>query len=447
MMIKIIRKCITVFRVVLESFDYELLKKSFNSNGVVFNVIDANKIRNKRLYRILKYSCKNCSYYNNAIKNKKITKENVLLIFQNIPVLTRELILSNNEKLKSKLRFLFPNGISKTSGTTGIPLEFLGSFPNGENSHQKFLYEFMINKKVNYKKIISFGGSYLPEELTKNNVFWTETKPANIYGTLLFSSFYILEENMMAYINKLNEFQPEVIRSYPSCLLLFIDYCEKLNVRPNIKVKGIYLTSENATKEQFKRISDFFECGVYGQYGHSEACIFAFTKKNDDVYYCSPFYGYVEILDLNNKHVKIGETGYVTVTTFRNRAMPFIRYRTGDLAVYGGEENGYVILSKLIGREKDYILNKDNEKIYIIVGQFSECFLPAICHVKYWQAIQNEVGKMHLKIVKKDIYTEKDEKEILKVVEDNKIETTIEYVDDIPLTKAGKRKYIINSLY
>ena len=77
----------------------------------------------------------------------------MLLIFQNIPVLTRELILSNNEKLKSKLRFLFPNGISKTSGTTGIPLEFLGSFPNGENSHQKFLYEFMINKKVNYKKV------------------------------------------------------------------------------------------------------------------------------------------------------------------------------------------------------------------------------------------------------------------------------------------------------
>ena len=48
MIIKIIRKCITVFRVVLESFDYELLKKSFTSNGVVFNVIDANKIRNKR---------------------------------------------------------------------------------------------------------------------------------------------------------------------------------------------------------------------------------------------------------------------------------------------------------------------------------------------------------------------------------------------------------------
>ena len=127
--------------------------------------------------------------------------------------------------------------------------------------------------------------------------------------------------------------------------------------------------------------------------------------------------------------------------------MPFIRYRTGDLAIYGGEENGYVIIPKLIGREKDYILNKDNEKIYIIVGQFSECFLPAICHVKYWQAIQNEVGKMHLKIVKKDIYTEKDEKEILKVVKDNKIDTTLEYVEDIPLTKAGKRKYIINTLY
>ena len=32
MIIKIIRKCITVFRVVLESFDYELLKKLYPNN-------------------------------------------------------------------------------------------------------------------------------------------------------------------------------------------------------------------------------------------------------------------------------------------------------------------------------------------------------------------------------------------------------------------------------
>ena len=40
-----------------------------------------------------------------------------------------------------------------------------------------------------------------------------------------------------------------------------------------------------------------------------------------------------------------------------------------------------------------------------------------------------------------------DETDILKVTQDNKIETVIEYVDEIPLTKAGKRKYIVNSLY
>ena len=36
MIIKIIRKCITVFRVVLESFDYELLKKLYSEMSAGF---------------------------------------------------------------------------------------------------------------------------------------------------------------------------------------------------------------------------------------------------------------------------------------------------------------------------------------------------------------------------------------------------------------------------
>ena len=446
---KIIRKLIYEFRSVFERNDIEKLFRTFNSKGIVLDECNAEKIRDKRLSAIINYSVKNVPYYKNifaALKHRKSEiKKNPCGFLRNFPILTREIIMQNNSKLKSKISWLYPCGISKTSGTTGIPLEFISSSPNGEYSHQMFLYEFMAGQKIALDKVVSFGGGYLSDECIKQNIFWQYEK--GLYGSCLFSSFYILEKNIQFYVEKLNEINPQIIRSYPSSLLLFIDYCKKLNIKPNIDVKGIYLTSENSTKEQMEKISDFFGCGVYGQYGHSEACIFAFTTKNDTVYYCSPFYGFVEVLDKDNQPVKIGETGYVTVSTFRNKAMPFIRYRTGDLAVYGGEKNGYAILRQLLGREKDYILNKDGEKIFIIVGQFSECFLPAICHVKYWQAIQNEKGKMLLKIVRKDSFTQNNETDILKVTQDNKIETVIEYVDEIPLTKAGKRKYIVNSLY
>ena len=92
------------------------------------------------------------------------------------------------------------------------------------------------------------------------------------------------------------------------------------------------------------------------------------------------------------------------------------------------------------------MLNSDNEKVFIIVGQLSECFSEAMNHVKCWQAVQSEKGKIDLRIVKKDNYTLLDEQEIYQMLKNNKIVTIFEYVKDIPLTKQGKRKYIINEL-
>lgn len=407
------------------------------------------KISQKRLIRILKYACKHTVYYKNVIsKNVVSTKYLDQTEIEKIPVLTKEIIRVAGESLKSNMTEFIPHSTMKTSGTTGIPLEFLSSFSD-EHSHQMFLYDFITEfklKKVDKKKIVTFGGCYLPEDLPKHKIFWIPEKKGNLYGSMLFSSFYILRENI-SYINaELEQLQPDIIRSYPSCLLLYIDYCSELKVFPKISIKGIYVTSESVTEEQMIKISDFFNCGVYGQYGHSEAAIFAFTKRNQTKYYCSPIYGYTEVVNNKGKHVKKGELGEICVTSFSNYAMPFIRYKTGDLAVYGGTYNGFVVLDELIGRSQDYILNKDGEKLFIIVGQFSECFLPAMTRVYHWQAEQHEIGKMHLRIVKKDTFTHSDAEEIIAVMKRDKVETTLEFVDEIPLTQRGKYKYIINKL-
>ena len=81
-------------------------------------------------------------------------------------------------------------------------------------------------------------------------------------------------------------------------------YCKELEIKPDIKLKGIYVTSESVDEKQMIEISVFFDCGVYGQYGHSEACVFAFTKHNKTRYYCSPLYGYVEVVDEDGGRVK-----------------------------------------------------------------------------------------------------------------------------------------------
>lgn len=424
-----------------KNFMKEEIKRLHNAfeNGKYKKI---QKIEGNRLKAILKIARKQSPYYGEIILKKYLSNSRENL--KNIPLLSRNILIEKGDSLIVRNVTKIPHSELSTSGTTGIPLKFIRS-PDYELSHQLFLYQYMTSlKKIDLTKIISFGGMYLNDEVLKNNIFWSPRTPDNIYGYCNFSSFYINKNNLKYYIREMEEISPYIIRSYPSALLLFCDLCSELKIKPKVNIKGIYLTSENVTKEQMDKISIFFNCGVFGQYGHSEACVFAFTKKNDTKYYCSPLYGYVEVVDELGNQVNIGETGQVCVTSFTNKAQPFIRYLTGDLAEYGGKYNGFTVLNKLIGRTQDYILNKENKKLYIIVGEFSECFLPAINNVKYWQAIQSQAGTMILKIVPKDNYSKKDENEIREVMNKSKVEITdFQYVDEIPLTKSGKRKYII----
>lgn len=272
-----------------------------------------------------------------------MNKENVFERLQMLPLLDKEIIRQEGERMHVQ-KDMTGVGKGHTGGTTGTPLDFYYGRAD-ENSHQKALYEYMTGLKFKGNldrlgAIVSFDGTRPSKEDVANHIFWAE-KDAGIYGSLSFATVYMQAENLTYYLTKLNEVKPLIIRGYANAILMMsraIDAMGELDFTP----KAIYVTSEYCSLKSMQEISSVFKCPVHGQYGQTEACLFAWTKPNDDVYYCSPYYGYVEIVDEHGQAVKSGETGEVVVTAFGNDIMPFIRYRTGDLVRYGGIENGVV---------------------------------------------------------------------------------------------------------
>lgn len=69
----------------------------------------------------------------------------------------------------------------------------------------------------------------------------------------------------------------------------------------------------------------------------------------------------------NGKAVRAGEVGRVVVTDLRNRAMPFLRYENGDLAVAGDGSclcgRGFPCLRSIEGRLRDAVYLKDGRII------------------------------------------------------------------------------------
>ena len=408
---------------------------------------DATQHRNEKLLNILRYVQNHCPYYKNLFLENNINP-NSLKNFGQIPLLDKATVRTHfNELLSDEVSSLSTYTMN-TGGSTGEPFEFIVSTLAGviDKVHQEFVFKTTMGYKEG-DKIVAFDGSTVPEECIKSHIYWIQKSDQDIpYGRLSYSSLYLTKENIQYYVQNIIDTAPCILRGYPSFINSIAEYILNENINIPFKVKGVQLTAEMANDAQIDNIERAFNTKVYLQYGHSEVCVYGFTFDATQEYYCSPFYGYTEVLDETGRPVDKGEVGEVVVTGFYNFAMPFIRYRTGDLAVFNGDNNGVVALQKIIGRTQDYVITKDGEKISLTALIFGQHYA-AFKHIEKWQLQQDIPGKVHFRIVKAKNYSEKDEQEIQRKFRGiGDIDTEFKYVSSIPLTKRGKYKFLIQNI-
>lgn len=403
-----------------------------------------NYIQRKRLSEILKYAKLHSSYFKTRIEESLISIDNAESCLRTLAPISKTII-------QKEKRNIFSDEISQeyinwrnTGGSTGEPLNFpaLASPFYSEDICQMMLYQNMGYSLGDI--IVSIDGVRIDEKSQSEHIYWKEASNFP-YGKVDYSVLYLNEKTIRYYVESLNIIKPKFIRGYPSGVIELCKLIEKHKLKITIKLKGIYLTSEGFTQSDKDYITSILHCPVYGQYGHTECSIFAIQGPHDSNYVCSPLYGYTEVLDENDEHVNIGEIGEITVTGFSIYGMPFIRYRTGDIAIYGGRtEYAETILKQLLGRTSDYIVDLDNNKIYT-VGFIFGGHLNAFNYMKAWQIEQNEKGKLLIRIVRSNGYNQAIENEITSFFESNNFHINIEYKDEISKTLRGKQKFLIQN--
>lgn len=407
---------------------------------------DTSKIRNKYLAKQLKIAYKYVPFWKQFNQLGKINYKNAETIIKTLPITSKQDLREKSILFRKEGSDESNTSCGRTGATTGVPLIFLTGHVD-EYVHQCAFYKMITGQDFEkelqeYGRIVSFDGTRPFEDDIKKNIFWKNVDEG-VYGTVSFCSFYLDDESYIYYIAKLNELRPVVIRGYSNAILQmakYINISHKLSFAP----KAIYVTSEVCTKESMDFISKSFDCPVYGQYGQSEACCFAWSQCNDTTYYCSPFYGYVEILNKNNERCEVGEIGEVIVTSFGNWNQPFIRYRTGDLVEFGGEKNGIVMISDINGRVDDYILDKNLNHIPL-VGYLGIHYLKCAKDIISYQIVQHTPGKVIFKVVSTK-WNKECENEVIEMFSIKNIDVDFELVDEIPLTKRGKRKLVVRNI-
>lgn len=104
-------------------------------------------------------------------------------------------------------------------------------------------------------------------------------------------------------------------------------------IQPN-SLKLIENAGSFITTEEQLAYEKFFNCIVSNYYGCTETWGIAYSCKNKELHIMEDTM-YVELLDENDNVItESGRIGTVTVTSYAQTLMPFIRYKTGDLAYY-----------------------------------------------------------------------------------------------------------------
>lgn len=399
-----------------------------------------------QLSKLIEHAYNTVPYYKRIfdernIKPKDIQSFNDLRL---IPYLTKDIVKNNIEDMisskykKEKLHYL------TTGGSTGIPMGFYVD--------EKYQREKEWGFVASLWKVIGYSIYKKPRcVILRGN---TPYKGVYEYRgrNLILSSFKMVENNIELYLKLIEKFKPEFIYVYPSSIVLLADYMIENNIRLNIAgLKAILCSSENIYDFQREKINYAFNARVYSHYGHSECCCIAGECENNQYYHINSEYGFTELVDENDNRVSSeDETGEIVATGFMNYAMPFLRYKTEDIAVNTNQKckcgRNYKLIKRVDGRKQEYFFDNMGNKITFT--RQDRAIWSVKEKISAYQYVQNEIGKVDLLIeCIKDI-NDRDIEMIKKefYITYSNFRLNIRMVDHIERTKLGKFRYLQQNL-
>ena len=415
----------------------DFLKKSER-----WNASRIRKYQLKELKRVVSHAYENSAGYR-ALFDKAGIKPNMIKSLDDIrrlPFVSKEILRDNVDLYRTPSKNA---DYVTTGGSTGIPFGFYrdkGAFAK-ELASKAFQY-YRMGWKEGCRQMLLRG-------LTIPSKSHMRLYPA--FGELRCSSYHLTPDSMEAYRKRAWKYKPDFLKCYPSSGYIFAQFLKE-NGKTFPPIKGVLCASENLYDFQKKAMVDAFKCRIFSHYGHYEMAVLAGFCEHKDTLHVLPQYGYAELLDKKGNPVtKPGEIGEIVGTSFINNATPFIRYKTRDMAVFksfGCPSCGrpYQIWERVEGRLQEFIVTSTERLISMTAVNMHDDIFDTI---KQFQFFQEKKGHVIFNFIPKESFKDGDRESIRKRLQaklGDDITITMRQVNDIPPTKRGKHRFLIQKL-
>ncbi len=250
-------------------------------------------------------------------------------------------------------------------------------------------------------------------------------------------------------MDMLRHYRPDFIDGYASIIYEISRRVTASDLKI-IRPKMILCNSEMSTVHQRNAIADVFNCPVYDEYSTEETWMVASLCKNQN-YHLFTDNVWVEFLDSDGREVKPGEPGEIVLTTLKSPAMPFIRYRIGDIGRMSTRScdcgSPFPVLESFEGRADDSFILPDGTYVSSlkVLNTFTMYIKKYLHLMEEFRAVQMEKDWLDIELVKGKEYSDARFSEVtgsLSTLLKNQVKITVTPVDAIDLNGKIKRKAI-----
>lgn len=345
------------------------------------------EIQRDRLRAIIKHAYENVPLYHRKFDEAGIKPEDVKSVddLSKVPMITKSEIQASVEDLVARNVDANRYFKRKTSGSTGLPLTVMGDGVTRDFRDALWTRALLENGLRLRDRKVTIGDPH----------YYVENRGLL---RLLRRKYISVFDDVKRQLGLLEDYRPDVIKGYPSCLTMLADACRR--TESFVKPRLVFTVGELLEKWCRKLISSVFECELIDCYACAEFGLLTWECHEHMGYHMNIDSVVMEVLD-NGGVVAPGERGEIVCTSLHNYVMPLIRYRLGDIGIPIEEQcscGRSLPLMKLVeGRADDFLTALDGRIVSPLV--FSPYPFENLEGIRQFKVIQKRKDKLTIQLV------------------------------------------------
>jgi len=413
----------------------------------------------KKIAELLRFSLDKVPYYREEINRLGLNATDItakpIEVLHALPLLDKTILYNRLDGLKAADLEKRQWHYNTSGGSTGQLAQFVqDAVYDNAGQASKALFDEWTGYVKGMPKVVLWGSA---RDLLIGKDTLRTRLGRYLRNEYPLNTFRMTEADMRSFVATINRVRPVQILAYADAAFELARFIESEGLRVH-SPKAIMTSATTLYPHMRDMIERVFSAPAFNRYGSREVGDIACECEYHNGLHVNPYTHHVEILRASGSPCTPGEIGEVAVTLLTNFAMPIIRYRIGDMAVWADHPckcgRHWPLLREVSGRVNNIIRTSK--------GTYSSAALMTMLYfkdpektqpftsIRQFQLVQKALDNYELKLVLQNIGAWESEKERalmqLHSVLGASAKIKIEILDEIIPSASGKHQYIWSEL-